>query len=383
MKTYKHNMVFTGHKSFIILVLLGLITCLSGWSYINDSIETGPYQLVYPANFGNRINVPDDNQTTKQGVYLGRLLFYEKKLSANNTLSCASCHQQDKAFTDGKAFSEGVDHVLTTRNSMSLVNLLWARKFFWDGRAGSLEDQAITPMTNPHEMGQSLEISVKKISNTVTYPALFKLVYGDETITSDRICKAISQFERTLISCNSRYDQYLSNAYQPARQELNGMNLFMNGPNPEKGIRGANCAHCHGGAKTYKELFHNNGLDSIPKDAGIEALTGLAADRGRFKVPTLRNIALTAPYMHDGRFKTLNEVVDHYSDHLKESEALSTFLRGESNDIGGKTLHLRPEEKKDIIAFLDMLTDSTFINDPRFSDPNKIASKQKSKTNSK
>jgi cytochrome c peroxidase len=383
MKVNKYNRVFMKHKGFVILLILGLITCLSGWSYINDGIETGPYQLVYPTNFGNRINVPDDNPTTKQGVYLGRMLFYEKKLSANNTLSCASCHQQDKAFTDGKALSEGVDHVLTTRNSMSLVNLLWTRKFFWDGRAGSLEDQTVTPMTNPHEMGQSLDISVKKLSITAIYPSLFKLVYGDETITGDRICKAISQFERTLISCNSKYDQYLKNTYRPTKQELNGMNLFMTGPNPEKGIRGANCAHCHGGAKTYNELFHNNGLDSIPKDVGIEALTGLAADRGRFKVPTLRNIALTAPYMHDGRFKTLDEVVDHYSDHLKESEALSTFLRGESNDIGGKTLHLKPEEKKDIIAFLNMLTDSTFINDPRFSDPNKIASKQKSKTNSK
>ena len=383
MKVNKYNRVFMKHKGFVILLILGLITCLSGWSYINDGIETGPYELVYPANFGSRINVPDDNPTTKQGVYLGRMLFYEKKLSANNTLSCAGCHQQDKAFTDDKALSEGVDHVLTTRNSMSLANLLWARKFFWDGRAGSLEDQAVTPMTNPHEMGQSLEVSVKKLSKTATYPALFKLVYGDNAITGDRVCKAISQFERTLISCNSKYDQYLKNVYKPTKQELSGMNLFMTGPNPEKEIRGANCAHCHGGAKTYNELFHNNGLDSVPKDVGIEALTGLTVDRGRFKVPTLRNIALTAPYMHDGRFKTLDEVVDHYSDHLKESEVLSTFLRGESNDIGGKTLHLKPEEKKDIIAFLNMLTDSTFINDPRFSDPNKVASKQKSKTNSK
>lgn len=371
MKVKKYNIVFMRHKGFVILVLLGLITCLSGWGYINDGIETGAYQLVYPANFGNRINVPADNPTTKQGVYLGRLLFYEKKLSANNILSCASCHQQNKAFTDGKAFSKGVDGALTTRNSMSLANLLWTRKFFWDGRAASLEDQAVIPMTNPHEMGQSLEVSAKKLSNTVSYPALFKLVYGDETITGARICKAISQFERTLISCNSRYDQYLKKAYQPTKQELNGMNLFMNTPNPEKGMRGANCAHCHGGAKTYNELFHNNGLDSIPKDGGIETITGLATDRGRFKVPTLRNIAFTAPYMHDGRFNTLDEVIDHYSDHIKESESLSAFLRDESNDIGGKTLHLKPEEKKDIIAFLNMLTDSTFINDPRFSDPHK------------
>lgn len=361
-------------------MLLSGIIILSGWAYLYGPVETGPYQLSYPANFGNRINVPADNPTTKEGVYLGRLLFYKKSLSANNKLSCSTCHQQDKAFTDGKAFSEGVDDVLTSRNSMSLANLLWTRKFFWDGRAGSLEEQAVIPLTNPHEMGQSLDRSAQKLGATSVYPALFKLVYGDDEITGDRIIKAIAQFERTLISCNSRYDQYLRNAYQPTPQELKGMELFMNAPQPLKGIRGANCAHCHGGPKNYMELFHNNGLDSLPKDAGIETLTGLASDRGRFKAPTLRNIAFTAPYMHDGRFKTLDEVVDHYSDNVIGSPSLSTFLKGESNEAGKTGLLLRPEEKKALVAFLNMLSDSTFINDPRFSDPNTLSVHNKSKT---
>jgi len=369
-------------KALFIAPTLFIILILSGWSYLSDEVETGPYQFIYPANFGNRINIPADNPTTKQGVYLGRLLFYENRLSANNTLSCGSCHQQDKAFTDGKSFSEGVDHVPTARNALSLTNLLWSRKFFWDGRAASLEEQAVFPLTNPNEMGQSLTASAKKLSETSSYPALFKLVYGDEAITGDRIVKAISQFERTLISCNSQYDKYLQNKYKPTKEELDGMELFMNGPEPEKGIHGANCAHCHGGVKNYMELFHNNGLDSIPKDKGIEILTGLPADRGRFKAPTLRNIALTAPYMHDGRFKTLAEVVDHYSDHVIESASLSTFIRGESNDTGGKQLNLHPDEKKEIIAFLNMLTDSTFITDPRFSDPHQPV-QNKFKTNSK
>ncbi|HEY8928976.1 MAG TPA: cytochrome c peroxidase [Mucilaginibacter sp.] len=195
-------------------------------------------------------------------------------------------------------------------------------------------------------------------------------VFGDGAITGDRICKVIAQFERTLISCNSRYDQYLAGNYQPTIAETNGMKLFMTAPNPAKDLRGANCGHCHGGPKTYMELFHNNGLDSIPKDTGIEILTGQPGDRGRFKAPTLRNIALTAPYMHDGRFKTLEEVIDHYSNHVRESPSLSTFLRGESNDINGKTLHLNAQEKKDLIAFLNMLTDTAFVNAPRFSDPN-------------
>lgn len=289
-------------------------------------------------------------------------------------MSCASCHKQERAFTDGLAFSIGVDHVPTPRNSMSLANLLWTRKFFWDGRANSLEEQATIPLTNPHEMGQSLTLSAEKLSKTAPYPALFKQVFGDEHITGNRIVKAISQFERTLISANSKYDQYLRNTYSPTADELKGMELFSRGAQPEKGIRGANCAHCHGGPKTYMELFHNNGLDSIPQDKGIETLTSSPGDVGRFKVPTLRNIALTGPYMHDGRFKTLAEVVDHYSEHIAESASLSAFLRGESNEPGNLSLKLRPEEKRQIIAFLNMLTDSSFITDKRFSDPHLLTS---------
>jgi len=372
MNIKRHNLVPKHLSKGAVVLFLFIVTLgLSAWSYYDDPVPTGVYPLVYPANFGNRINVPDDNPTTKQGVYLGRMLFYEPRLSANNKLSCGSCHKQALAFTDDRPFSVGVDGVETSRNSMSLANLLWTRKFFWDGRAASLEEQATIPLTNPHEMGQSLEVSAKKLTGEPRYRGLFKAVYGDDAITGDRIVKAIAQFERTLISANSKYDRYLRNAYNPTKDELAGMELFNNAPQPEKGLRGANCSHCHGGPKTYMELFHNNGLDSIPKDAGIETLTHLPGDRGRFKVPTLRNIALTSPYMHDGRFKTLSEVVDHYSDHVIESASLSTFLRGESNEVGGKTLKLLPQEKRQIIAFLNMLTDSTFITNPEFANPNK------------
>jgi cytochrome c peroxidase len=356
-------------KVWLALCLLLAIAGLTAYTSTEPVVPIGDYVFNYPANFGNRINVPANNPTTQQGFYLGRLLFYEPKLSATNTISCGSCHQQSKAFTDGKALSIGVNNGLATRNSMSLANLLWTRKFFWDGRAASLEEQAVFPLTNPHEMGQAIEISVQKLSNTKLYPGLFKIVYGDSIITGDRISKAIAQFERTLISANSRYDQYLRNAYQPTGDELKGMELFNRGADPAKGIRVANCTHCHGGPKTYLELFHNNGLDSISKDEGLFAFTGLVTDRGRFKVPTLRNIALTAPYMHDGRFKTLDEVVEHYSEHIKQSVSLSAFLQGESNEVGGKSFKLMPKEKKQLIAFLNMLTDSTFITDKRFSDP--------------
>lgn len=367
-------------KKYIIIFGLLVVAMGIGAAASNEDAEyivpTGPYQLVYPKNFGNKITIPVDNPTTKEGVYLGRILFYETRLSSDNTISCATCHQQKLAFTDGKQFSIGVDNVPTERNSMSLANLLWVTNFFWDGRAKGLEEQANGPLTNPHEMGNAVNEAIKKLEKTKEYPRLFNLVFGTNEITSDRIQKAISQFERTLISSDSKYDQYLNGTYTPSKEEQNGMDLFMTSPNPEKNIRGADCTHCHGTPKMYKELFHNNGLDIEPKDIGRKKITGLAIDNGRFRVATLRNIELTAPYMHDGRFNTLEEVVDHYNEHLEQSNTLSAFLQDRSNDINGKNLALTVKEKKDLVLFLKMLTDYTFINNPEFSDPKTIKNKK-------
>jgi len=338
----------------------------------DEPLESEPYKLDYPVNFGGRINIPDDNPMTKEGVQLGRILFYETRLSGNNQLSCASCHQQKLAFTDGKTFSVGADGSLTKRNAMSLANLLWVRNLFWDGRSNSLEAQAIIPLTDPHEMDQSLQESVSKLAEDNSYTDLFRKAFGSDEITPDKLVKAIAQFERTLISANSPYDLYLNGKYLPTKQEFYGMNLFMTAPNPQKNIRGANCGHCHGSPKLFKELFHNNGLDSLPKDIGRMDFTGQEIDRGRFRVPTLRNIALTAPYMHDGRFKTLEEVLNHYNEHIQQSETLSPIFTEGSNQPGGKSLMLFENEKKDIISFLKLLTDSTFITNPEFSDPHII-----------
>lgn len=313
--------------------------------------------------------IPENNPTTKEGVYLGRMLFYEKKLSAGNKISCENCHLQKLAFTDGKALSIGANNSLTTRSSMSLSNLLWVRNFFWDGRSPSLEAQAIFPLTNQHEMGQTLSETVSKLRKTRLYPPLFKSAFGSDIITEEHMLKALSQFERTLISADSKYDKYLAGSYKPTLEEQRGMELFQNGPDPEKNIRGANCEHCHGGPKTFKELFHNNGLDSIPSDIGREKFTGQATDKGRFRVPTLRNIMLTSPYMHDGRFSSIEQVLDHYNEHIRQSPTLSSFLIDVSNKKGGKTLLLTNSEKSNIISFLSMLTDSAFITNPEFSNP--------------
>lgn len=356
------------YKIFTLLFVLAAAGIFIAATDINP-VYVDPYKLEYPDYFGNRISIPEDNPTTKQGVFLGRMLFYETKLSSNQTISCASCHQQKLAFTDGKAFSDGINNVPTKRSSMSLANLLWVRNFFWDGRAKGLEEQAKFPLNDPHEMGAYLEKAVLELRKTKEYPPLFKEAFGSSEINSEKITKAIAQFERTLISANSNYDQYLKGEYKPTEQELNGMELFMNSPQPEKNIRGANCAQCHGTPKMYMELFHNNGLDSEPKDIGREELTGMPNDRGRFRVATLRNIALTAPYMHDGRFKNLEEVLDHYNEHISPSKSLSISLKDRSNNLNGKDLGLTVNEKSNIISFLKMLTDSTFINDPKFSDP--------------
>jgi cytochrome c peroxidase len=342
-----------------------------------------PYTLVYPAYFGNRINTTEDNPLTREGIELGRRLFYEKRLSANNTLSCGSCHRQQLAFTDGRRFSPGFDGTPTRRNSMTLTNILWVRHFFWDGRAASLEEQALTPLTDPHEMGQSLDSAVRKLQmdppkQDPSYKQLFAAAFGPDTpasgsgpITPTRIVRALTQFERTLISANSPYDKYIRGEYQPTAAEAKGIALFYTNPDPAKGIRGAGCGSCHGGPKVFNETYHNNGLDSLPKDPGREGVTGMSYDRGRFRVVTLRNIALTAPYMHDGRFSTLKEVVDHYSEHIQSGPTLSPSLRNVSNELNRPAgLRLTEEEKTNLLAFLNMLTDSSFISDPRFADPN-------------
>jgi cytochrome c peroxidase len=324
-----------------------------------DSPGPTPYPLAYPAYYGNRFTIPADNPLTVEGVALGRRLFYERRLSANNTIACANCHQQARAFTDGRRFSIGFDGAPTKRNAMSLANVLWIRHFFWDGRAPGLETQAVTPLTDAHEMGQPLDSSAARLREAGSYSAAFEAAFGSTAVTPERIVKAIAQFERTLISANAAYDRYLRGEYRFTPDEQKGYEPFFNG----RGL----CGNCHGGPRTLNETYHNNGLDSIFLDSGRQAVTGMAYDRGRFRVVSLRNIALTGPYMHDGRFATLPEVIDHYSDHLRGGPTLSPTLRDAAG--GPLYLHFSAAEKKALLAFLNTLTDSTFITDPRFSDP--------------
>ena len=334
------------------------------------------YTLAVPRGFPAPI-IPADNQLTKEGVELGRMLFYEKMLSNKNTMACASCHQQSKAFTDGRALAVGEDGVANPRGTMSLANVAWSTQLTWDGEFTDLENQALKPLENPVEMHQSLVTGVAKLQASSLYPAKFRAAFGTSTITPALVQKALAQFERTLVSSNSRFDKYSVTPVGFSPDERAGLALYNTHAVPSF-VAGAECRHCHTlpfMSSNYEGLFFNNGLDMTFADAGRMRVTKKAGDEGKFIAPTLRNIALTAPYMHDGRFKTLQEVLDHYSDHVQmNSPGLDPNLNvpagvGGTNVNGSSQLSLSATQKRQLLAFLNTLTDSTFVNDKRFSSP--------------
>ena len=332
-----------------------------------------PYALSVPAGFPVPV-IPADNPLTNEGVALGRRLFYEKQLSRDGSMSCGSCHQQSKAFTDGRAQAVGIDGGANPRGTMSLANLAWSTQLTWDGAFTALEKQAQKPIENATELHQPLAVGVGRLQASPQYPALFLAAFGTRTITPELTLKALAQFERTLVSAGSRYDQYRLTRQGFTPDELAGLQLYSTHIAPGV-VRGAECFHCHTQpllSSSYEGKFFNNGLDLTFADPGRGGLTGLAADQGKFIAPTLRNIALTAPYMHDGRFKTLEEVLDHYSDHVQmASPGLdNNLIQGLNNPPFGTHMDLTAEEKRQVIAFLQTLTDPDFTTNQQFADPN-------------
>ena len=330
-----------------------------------------PYVLSVPTTFPAPVAAPADNPLTEEGVALGRQLFYEKGLSVDGSVACASCHRQELAFTDGRARAQGVQGGRTPRSAMALNNLAWEPALTWDGAATSLENQARLPIENPVEMHQALSAGVARLQANAAYPPLFRRAFGSSTLTEATVLRALAQFERTLVSGNARYDQYRKgNRTALSAYELQGLVLFNTHPDGTR--RGGNCGDCHGGELFSDHNFRNNGLDATFADLGRGTQTGLATDNGKFRVPSLRNVALTAPYMHDGRFATLEAVVSHYNEHIAfNSPNLDPLLLNTTNDPAQRsfTLDLTADEKAKIVAFLRTLTDSTFIRDPRFARP--------------
>ena len=303
-------------------------------------------------------NTPATNAITNAGATLGRVLFYDRRLSINDRVSCASCHQPQAGFADTARLSRGFDGGLTGRHSMGLANArFYARgRFFWDERASSAEDQVLRPIQDPVEMGMSLSGLVAKVSVSSFYPALFQSAFGTADVTSDRIARALAQFVRSLVSGTSRFDQAFVGAGPPnfaavfTPDELAGQQLF-NGP--------AGCAQCHGTAGFISDNIHNTGLDATITDAG--------AGGGRFKAPSLKNIAVRPPYMHDGRFQSLEQVVDFYNTGVQNNPNLDQRLRGP----GGlpQRLNLSTTQRNQIVAFLRTLTDDAFLVNPKFGNP--------------
>jgi len=325
-----------------------------------------PAPLQIPQMFATLINppfIPNDNPQTVEGIALGRRLFYDPILSGDSTQACASCHMPFKAWGQSTQFATGITGAIGNRNSMPLFNMAWnwGNKFFWDGRANSIENQCFGAVVNPIEMNNTWQNAVASLQAHPQYPGMFQAAFGTSTIDSVLVTKAISQFERILISGNSKFDKYLLGQIALTPSELNGFDLY-------KTESGADCFHCHGlpvNALWTDNDFHNNGLDSIFTDNGLGDITGNPSDNGKFKTPSLRNLLFSAPYMHDGRFATLDEVIDHYSEGLVNSSTIDPLMKS----IGQGGVQLTPSEKADLKAFLLTLSEPEFIQNPDFLAP--------------
>lgn len=317
---------------------------------INEQLE-----LNVPANFPPMAQDISYNYPTQKGFELGRKLFYDGRLSADNTISCSFCHEQATAFTHhGHQLSHGINNLEGIRNAPAVQNMAFQSEYFYDGASNSIEMLSIAPIHNPVEMNETLEDIVAKLKQDKEYVKLFKQAFKDQQVSSGNVLKALAQFMTMMVSANSRYDKYVRNEGGVlSQQELLGMQLFQQ-----------KCASCHKTDLFTDSAFRNNGLPPNPNlnDKGREVVTGFETDRYKFKVPSLRNVALTAPYMHDGRFGSLESVLNHYSNGVRQNETLDPIL----NQNGTLGISITQEEKDAIIAFLKTLTDEEYINNPLF-----------------
>ena len=381
--------------------------------YLPEKFTPYPFQMsaTFPIP-----DLPRDNPLTVERVELGKMLFFDKQLSVNNAQSCADCHLPEKAFADARRTARGAEGAFGPRNTMPLFNLAWKKEFFWDGRAKSLREQVLQPIQNPIEMHETLTNLVKKLKSTFpltpalsreerekrsqppgkpmaasgsmttqqadggqllsplpagegqgegertrqpSYPALFQATFGSPEITAEKISLALENYLLTLTSFDAKFDRVLRGEGKFTTEEQRGFELFSTEYDPRRGQFGADCFHCHGGPLFQSQSFANNGSDGAFTDIGREKVTGKASDRGKFSVPSLRNVALTAPYMHDGRFRTLADVVEHYSTGIPRSATLDPNLA--KHPDGG--VPLSDADKHALVAFLKTLTDEKFPAD--------------------
>lgn len=367
------------YRLFFAYVVLSWCACeiptQNGTSLTHIDYDPVSYTIEAPEGFPP-MEIPTDNPMTEDGVNLGRHLFYDPILSRDSSISCSSCHRIEKAFTDGLSKSVGIEGRVGRRNAMSLINIgySWVQNrphnFMWDGRMATLEDQALEPIEDPNEMDADWNTIMDRLRNHDLYPTLFRKAFGIEnTEEMDKFlaAKAIAQFERILNSASSRYDEdrWTPFVYMNA-QELRGFQLFLGDADGSPVTKDGECAHCHsfssGKALFARNGFSNNGLDSVGAlnefiDLGLGEVTGVEQHNGQFREVTVRNVGLTAPYMHDGRFNTLEEVIDHYTSgghpapNLAPEIATAPSLR-----------YFTAQEKEDLVAFLHALTDTSYLS---------------------
>ena len=377
-------------RIFIITAVLFLFSCrkdasITAYVPTLDSIPVGdtlvPYVpnlptdlydyegIIYPQHMledpvlNITASINSENPVTNEGATLGRVLFYDKNLSFNNTVSCATCHHQDKAFADGLAFSTGFNGGQTGRNSMAISNINYNRRFFWDTRAPFIETQVLMPIQDHIEMGMTLSDLESKLSNLDFYAELFIQAFGSSEITSERISLALGQFLKAMRSYRSKYDKAVENNFADyTAEEYMGYEMYFSGD--------FKCNNCHNSQNFGGVARQNNGLDAYFTDIGVANVTQNEDDIGKFKTVSLRNVELTAPYMHDSRFGTLEEVIDFYSTDVNAHPNLDERLTT-TNQIGGPPIQFNftQEQKSALIAFLKTLTDIDFINDVRYSNP--------------
>ena len=345
-------------KQRVALILFGFIAFLF---FVNGR---PPKTGKKPAKSKMQVTIPEgwpvphynfdaDNPLSPAGFELGRTLFYDRRLSRNSTISCGSCHQQFAAFSHlDHPMSHGIDNKMGKRNTPPLFNLIWQPSFFWDGSVNHIEVQPISPMQNPVEMDEKLENVINKLKGDTIYKRMYKEAYGDTVVNSQRTLKALAQFMGMMVSSNSKYDKYIRKepGGEMTSNELNGLQVFRD-----------NCATCHKEPLFTDFSFRNNGL--MPRynglDSGRATITRKSEDMYKFKVPSLRNLKYTWPYMHDGRFTELPQVISHYMSAKFNSPTLDPSVRG---------FFFTPQQQDDLIAFLNTLNDTAFVKDPRFKD---------------
>ena len=344
-------MKFRNSYKLFFLLLAILVSCKKKENVVISTYTPEEWRFQKPTGFPEPNYTFENNAQSQLRFELGRFLFYDPILSSNNTISCSSCHAQPHGFADHNVpVSSGVGGIKGHRNAPALINLAWNTSFMWDGGANHIEVQPLVPLTSAFELNETLENIVAKLNASSFYKQKFKAAYDIDVITGQKTLQALTQFTAMLISSDTKYDQYIAGKVDFTTQEKAGLQLFRQ-----------NCTSCHREPMFTDYSYRNIGLDSVSVDIGRELITQNPLDKGKFKVPTLRNIELTYPYMHDGRFQNLTQLLNHHTNNAIITNLTDIYIKNAT--------YFTAEEKSNLIEFLKTLTDNTLIGKLMYSEP--------------